>query len=516
MVNFEKLKNFIDKNSQKVKEHVLWNEFDDARSRLPKIVSKFVLAELDLQQPYNPQQLYYLLLGKDLQDNVELVRTCNIVNCIAHFEEKQFNLESVVEMSAFDTTSYCARFVKLCCPKDDITGCIEWNGYVNSNGYGKVSFLNKPRQAHAVAWELANGEDIPSGNETRHMCDNKLCVNPDHLTVGTHQQNMQDQVDKGLILRGEQHKRASISEATAKMIINSFNNGKSVNERCTEFHTTKGVIHPIDRAESWRYLMTPKQIIERESLRNNVNKHDYNKITDDTIKKIKESKLTAPEYAKINNLPLLVVTNIRKSSFKSATEKKEIMYKNVLDKIIQNSTMFYDPSTQTNHLLYENNASQAASEKSKQIRYLGKKQIITRVVYMATKKIDSLPKIILMRHKCRFKHCVSFECLEPGSHQENMDDMKRDGTSRQGEKHAGVQITEDVAIKIKQTKGVCSQPIRAVFFNTTLKIIANIDSGKNWKHLRDEYEESPELISELMNFALQQNKGKKRPLYQDI
>lgn len=62
--------------------------------------------------------------------------------------------------------------------------------------------------AHRVAWELAFGS-IPMGMQVLHHCDNRLCVKPDHLFLGTQADNLQDAVSKGRLNRIEAGKKRS-------------------------------------------------------------------------------------------------------------------------------------------------------------------------------------------------------------------------------------------------------------------------------------------------------------------
>lgn len=76
------------------------------------------------------------------------------------------------------------------------SGCWQWKGSSNKDGYGTTRYMGKSIMAHRLSFLLHGGE-IPDGMCVLHSCDNPPCVNPDHLFLGTHQDNMDDMARKG-------------------------------------------------------------------------------------------------------------------------------------------------------------------------------------------------------------------------------------------------------------------------------------------------------------------------------
>ena len=74
------------------------------------------------------------------------------------------------------------------------SGCHIWIANTHL-GYGLFKFEGKTRKAHRVAWALKNGP-IPDGLQVRHKCDIRCCVNPDHMELGTQQDNEDDKVSR--------------------------------------------------------------------------------------------------------------------------------------------------------------------------------------------------------------------------------------------------------------------------------------------------------------------------------
>jgi hypothetical protein len=73
--------------------------------------------------------------------------------------------------------------------------CLIWTGSTNGRGYGQFVVCRRKTMVHRISYELTNGA-VPDGLVVRHKCDVKLCVNPDHLCIGTHLDNARDKIDR--------------------------------------------------------------------------------------------------------------------------------------------------------------------------------------------------------------------------------------------------------------------------------------------------------------------------------
>ena len=80
--------------------------------------------------------------------------------------------------------------------KDESTGCWNWEAALSSFGYGLLNINRIITRAHRYSYELHTGV-IPEGVLVLHECDNRKCVNPEHLFLGTQKDNMIDMCSKG-------------------------------------------------------------------------------------------------------------------------------------------------------------------------------------------------------------------------------------------------------------------------------------------------------------------------------
>lgn len=128
--------------------------------------------------------------------------------------------------------------------------CIKWDGWFFSNGYPGMTIGGRSVRAHRQVFERANGR--PPEGVVRHTCDNKWCVNPDHLIEGTQAQNIQDAVERDRYMRGSRHGMAKLSASDVLQIRERYAaGGVSQSALASEFGVSQRNVSLIVRGEAW-------------------------------------------------------------------------------------------------------------------------------------------------------------------------------------------------------------------------------------------------------------------------
>ena len=91
-------------------------------------------------------------------------------------------------------------------------GCWEWKGTILKSGYGEMSIKNRKMLVHRLSYTLYYGT-IPNGLFVCHRCDNRKCLNPAHLFLGTNKDNVDDMVSKGRQARGTRQGNSKLSDS---------------------------------------------------------------------------------------------------------------------------------------------------------------------------------------------------------------------------------------------------------------------------------------------------------------
>jgi len=135
--------------------------------------------------------------------------------------------------------------------------CWHWTGHRLPFGHGTFSpgrrSGNRHGYAHRFAWEQANGP-IPEGLHVLHKCDNPPCVNPAHLFVGTHQDNMRDMVAKKREGRGETLPQAKLTEQSVREMRQRHADGETCVDLAKEYGVTHMTASRALRRISWTHV----------------------------------------------------------------------------------------------------------------------------------------------------------------------------------------------------------------------------------------------------------------------
>ncbi len=136
------------------------------------------------------------------------------------------------------------------------TGCILWTGCTNKRGYGVIG-SGPPRHkmivASRISYELFVGP-IPETLFVLHRCDNPPCINPVHLLVGTHADNLADMAAKGRSMRGELQHNAVLTSGDVREIRRRAAAGEYMKHLANEYHVNPQTVADAVHRKTWRHI----------------------------------------------------------------------------------------------------------------------------------------------------------------------------------------------------------------------------------------------------------------------
>lgn len=202
-----------------------------------------------------PFKLAFEVLRHEIPEEYELVQTCGNPLCCnpAHTKLKSLSIDAFWEK--IDKSPGLG-------PKGT---CWEWRGGLTEYGYGNFAQSRKvikdPKKrniaAHIYSYRISKGE-VPKGLCVCHECDNRLCVNPDHLWLGTLQDNIADREAKGRgnpgIVLGESNGSAKLTTDQVKQIKNLLEYGATYAELGRRFGVSAPIISRIHKGTLWGHV----------------------------------------------------------------------------------------------------------------------------------------------------------------------------------------------------------------------------------------------------------------------
>ena len=242
--------NYLKDNYKKISNQELANHFNVSLLAINSILSRYNIS-FD-ENFWTEEKLKELKNKRDSMTNKELASYFNVsisyigYSCNLHkiYKEngkyknnKDITYNEVYKVDYLDTPCH-----------ECTSHSIGTHGYPEKDSNGRRGIMAR------YIYEHYTNVIIPNNVHLMHLCDNKLCINPLHLTIGTRQDNINDCVAKGRHARGSVNGHAKLTEEQVKEIRIKNNKGYSNEDLAKEYKVSNSVISEIKTYKSWKHV----------------------------------------------------------------------------------------------------------------------------------------------------------------------------------------------------------------------------------------------------------------------
>lgn len=195
----------------------------------------------------------------------------------------------------------------------DKNGCHNCISHAKTeHGYIRLHRGKKLIRLHRYIYEMKYGK-IPKGLFACHKCDNRVCLNPEHIFLGDNKDNMNDMMNKNRQARGE---KSGMSKLTEKQVYNILISNKPFSFLSKKYNITVNIISKIKNRQIWKHIKIPDFKIKKYD-----SNKDKRKLSFSDINSVRNSKESSRKLAKKFNTTKSTILRI----------KNNISYKNMME-----------------------------------------------------------------------------------------------------------------------------------------------------------------------------------------